>query len=170
MSILSELKRRAGPRVQILDAPPRQSNSSGERVSLVLKPPRSRRVGNLIDVALLLVRSEVPPRVAKEAIERLVEGKTAYVYAPSVVDFASVQREMKAQRVTARRVQLRSVDVKALRARLGLSQEEFAGRYGLDVEAVQQWEHGRSKPEGPTATLLQLIDRAPGKVVELLAS
>jgi putative transcriptional regulator len=77
---------------------------------------------------------------------------------------------MASQNVTARRIALREVDVKALRARLGLSQEAFAGRYGLDVATVRNWEQGRTKPEGPAATLLQLIERDPEKIVELLAS
>lgn len=64
----------------------------------------------------------------------------------------------------------RSVDVKALRARLGISQEAFAGRYGIDVATLRNWEQGRTTPDGPAATLLHLIDRDPDKIVELLAS
>ena len=64
----------------------------------------------------------------------------------------------------------RTVDVKALRARLGISQEAFAGRYGIEVATLRNWEQGRTTPDGPAATLLQLIDRDPDKIVELLAS
>jgi putative transcriptional regulator len=77
---------------------------------------------------------------------------------------------MASHGVAARRVEARIVDVKALRARLGISQEAFAGRYCLDVATVRNWEQGRTIPEGPAAALLQLIDRDPDKVVELLAS
>jgi putative transcriptional regulator len=57
----------------------------------------------------------------------------------------------------------------ALRARLGISQAAFAGRYG---DPVRNWEQGqsrRTRPEGPAAVLLQVIERDPEKVVELLA-
>ncbi len=55
-------------------------------------------------------------------------------------------------------------------ARLGISQEAFAGRYDLDVKTRQNWEQGRTTPEGPAAILLQLIDRDPENVVELLVT
>lgn len=77
---------------------------------------------------------------------------------------------MTKQNLTAQPIELRRVDVKALRQRLGISQEAFAGRYGLDVATVRNWEQGRTIPEGPAAALLQLIDRDPDKIVELLAS
>jgi hypothetical protein len=50
------------------------------------------------------------------------------------------------------------------------SQEAFAWRYCLDAATVRNWEQGRTIPEGPAATLWQLIDRDPDKIVELLAS
>jgi putative transcriptional regulator len=40
----------------------------------------------------------------------------------------------------------------------------------LDVATLRNWEQGRTTPEGPAATLLQLIDSDPDKVAELLAS
>ena len=36
------------------------------------------------------------------------------------------------------------VDVKAIRAKSGLSQAEFADRYGFSVRTLQDWELGRS--------------------------
>lgn len=72
--------------------------------------------------------------------------------------------------IAAQRIVKRKIDVKLLRARLGISQEAFAGRYGLDVKTLQNWEQGRTEPEGPAAILLQLIERDPDKIVELLAS
>jgi len=41
------------------------------------------------------------------------------------------------------------LDVKAIRARLGLSQVDFAVRFGFDVRAVENWEQGRRQPERP---------------------
>ena len=56
------------------------------------------------------------------------------------------------------------VDVKALRARLGLSQVEFAGRFGLAVGTVRDWEQGRGQPDRPAQTLLRVIEREPEAV------
>jgi putative transcriptional regulator len=63
-----------------------------------------------------------------------------------------------------------AADVKALRERLGISQEAFAGRYCLGVATMRNWEQGRTRPEGPGAALLQLIERDADKIVELPAS
>jgi len=39
------------------------------------------------------------------------------------------------------------VDVRAIREGQGLTREQFAERYGLQVRAIQEWEQGRRKPE-----------------------
>ena len=54
-----------------------------------------------------------------------------------------------------------SVNVKKLRSALGLSQQEFAVRYGFSTATVRNWEQGTREPEGPARTLLALIDRNP---------
>lgn len=52
-----------------------------------------------------------------------------------------------------------TVDVKALRQRLGLTQEDFARRYGFNVARVRDWEQGRSRPDGALRAYLVVIDR-----------
>lgn len=58
--------------------------------------------------------------------------------------------------------------VRALRARLGLSQQQFASRFGFTVDAVQQYEQGRRTPRGAAATLLRVIDTDPDAVARAL--
>lgn len=172
MSIASELRTRAGPRARARAAPPAPSSSGGARVDLILTPttrPPGTQNADAFAVARLLVRAGAPVRTARKAVDDLAAGKTAYVEAPDVADYALLKRKMRGLNVAARRIAPRTVDVKALRARLGISQEAFAGRYGLDVATVRNWEQGRTRPEGPAAVLLQVIERDPDKVVELLA-
>lgn len=170
MSTLSELKKRGGPRVKVRAAPSDRSDSGGERVELILMPPTSGRLGDMFEAARLLVRAGVSVRTAKKTIDSLVSGGTAYAEATSVVDYETFKKRLMSQNIRVYRIVRRKVDVKALRARLGISQEAFAGRYSLDIKTLQNWEQGRTEPEGPAAILLQLIDRDPEKVVELLAS
>ena len=40
-------------------------------------------------------------------------------------------------------------NVKALRRKLGMSQSRFAKSFGFRLAAVQSWEQGRRRPEGP---------------------
>jgi putative transcriptional regulator len=67
-----------------------------------------------------------------------------------------------------RRVRIPDVDVGAVRARLGLSQEEFATAFGVSIGTVRNWEQGRRRPEGPARALLAVIDRAPRLVMQAL--
>ncbi|MGD9885783.1 MAG: helix-turn-helix domain-containing protein [Reyranella sp.] len=61
-----------------------------------------------------------------------------------------------------------AIDVKAIRTRLGMTQEEFAGRFGFSVNTLRHWEQGLRQPEGPTRAYLQVIDRAPEAVQKAL--
>ncbi|MFZ0694348.1 MAG: helix-turn-helix domain-containing protein, partial [Alphaproteobacteria bacterium] len=55
----------------------------------------------------------------------------------------------------------RRIDVRAIRTRLRMTQEEFAGRFGFSVNTLRHWEQGKRQPEGPTRAYLLVIDRAP---------
>ncbi|SFU36200.1 putative transcriptional regulator [Nitrosomonas eutropha] len=60
------------------------------------------------------------------------------------------------------------IDVKAIRAKLDMTQEEFAGRFGFSVNTLRHWEQGSRQPEGPTRAYLLVIDRAPKAVRKAL--
>ena len=156
--------------MRVRAAPSGRSDSGGKRAKLILMPPSSGRLGDVFEVARLLVRAGVSIRGARKAVDDLADGVTTFVNAPAVTHYTKFKNTLMSQKVAVYRILRRSIDVKSLRARLGISQEAFAGRYGLDVRTVRNWEQGRTTPEGPAATLLQLIDRDPEKIVELLAS
>jgi len=61
-----------------------------------------------------------------------------------------------------------TIDVKAIRARRGLTQEEFCIRYGLSVASLRDWEQGRFSPDPTARAYLTIIDRAPEAVEEAL--
>ena len=52
-------------------------------------------------------------------------------------------------------------DVKAIRDKLGLSQDAFAETFHVSPATVRNWEQGRRRPEGPALALLTVIDREP---------
>jgi len=59
-------------------------------------------------------------------------------------------------------------DVKAIRAKSGLSQAEFARRYGFSVRTLQDWELGRTQPPSAVRAYLTVIDRFPETVAKAL--
>jgi putative transcriptional regulator len=58
--------------------------------------------------------------------------------------------------------------VRELRTKLGLSQAQFARRFGFTLDAVQQYEQGRRRPSGPASTLLRIIAADPESVARAL--
>lgn len=60
------------------------------------------------------------------------------------------------------------VDVRAIRGRLNMSQNDFAARFGFGVAAVRDWEQKRRRPEAAARVLLTVIDKAPDVVTAAL--
>jgi putative transcriptional regulator len=62
------------------------------------------------------------------------------------------------------------VDVRAIRAQTGLSQTQFAKRFGFSPASVREWEQGRRRPEAAARILLLVIASRPEVVDEVLAA
>ncbi len=60
------------------------------------------------------------------------------------------------------------IDVKAIRARTGLTQKDFASTFGFGVDQLKQWEQGRSRPFQAMRAYLLLINREPEKMLQAL--
>lgn len=60
------------------------------------------------------------------------------------------------------------IDVRAIRTKLGLTQQAFAARFGFSINTLRHWEQGKREPEGPTRAYLLVIDRAPAAVQRAL--
>ena len=61
-------------------------------------------------------------------------------------------------------------DVQAIRRKLGMSQSEFATRFGFSVRTVQEWEQGRALPDRPARILLRVIEKSPRTVARAVAA
>jgi putative transcriptional regulator len=57
------------------------------------------------------------------------------------------------------------VDVKAVRERTGLTQEQFAATFAISLGALRHWERGDRKPRGTALVLLNVIAREPQAVL-----
>jgi putative transcriptional regulator len=62
-----------------------------------------------------------------------------------------------------------SIDVKAIREKMGLSQASFANRFGLSVYSLRNWEQGKRLPDPAARAYLKVIDKAPDIVAKVLA-
>ena len=75
----------------------------------------------------------------------------------------------KGKRTGAREYRPQNVDVAVVRERLGMTQLQFAARFGVSVATLRHWERGDRQPQGPALVLLNLIDRDPKAVMRALA-
>jgi putative transcriptional regulator len=62
------------------------------------------------------------------------------------------------------------VDVLRIRRKMGLTRDAFAMRFGLQLEAVRDWEQRKCRPEGAARVLLQVIEKEPEAVIRALAT
>jgi putative transcriptional regulator len=91
--------------------------------------------------------------------ERIIEGLEQAV--------AWTRGENDRVRVTL--VQLPHVDVRDVRRRMGLSQAQFATKFGFPPATLRNWEQGRARPDAPTRVLLAVIAKHPEAVEDVLA-
>lgn len=62
-----------------------------------------------------------------------------------------------------------TIDVTSVRIRMGMTQEQFAARFGFPVATLRHWERGDRNPRGPARVLLAIIDCEPRAVLRALA-
>ena len=60
------------------------------------------------------------------------------------------------------------VDVKNIRAKIGMSQNEFASAFGISVSTLRHWERGDRTPHGPALVLLNVVAKEPKAVLRAL--
>jgi putative transcriptional regulator len=98
--------------------------------------------------------------MSKRAFDKIKAGlEDAIVVARGEADPASYRVHVPAE-----------IDVKAIRRKLGMSQAQFAASFGFGLDAVQDWEQGRRRPEAAARAFLEVIDREPDAVPRALAA
>lgn len=90
--------------------------------------------------------------------ERIVEGLEEAI--------AWSRGESAHVRVTV--VQVPRVDVRKVRRQMGLSQTQFAAKFGFPPATLRNWEQGRATPDAPTRVLLAVIAKHPEAVEDVL--
>jgi putative transcriptional regulator len=61
------------------------------------------------------------------------------------------------------------VDVKNIRAQVGMTQNEFASAFGISVSTLRHWERGDRTPHGPALVLLNVVAKEPKAVLKALS-
>ena len=72
------------------------------------------------------------------------------------------------QNVRITKVHVPQVDVREIRIKMGLSQTQFAAKFGFPSATLRNWEQGRSRPDAPSRVLLAVIAKHPEAVEDVL--
>ncbi len=94
-----------------------------------------------------------------------MEKGEAVVAVPTIEPGEGLIRDLRAAGIAAVRVGAEQVDIRSLRERLGMTQEEFALRYNSKLRALQNWEQGR-RPDALVQSYLRAISRNPKEVAK----
>jgi DNA-binding transcriptional regulator YiaG len=120
-----------------------------------------------VDFIASLKRHGVRLSKGRDALERLLAKQPAALSVDD--DLAKLRRTLAPFGIAVTPPpQPATIDVAALRRKLGLSQDEFAARFGLSAKVVRNWEQGRNKPDGPALVLLSVIAKRADAVDEAL--
>jgi len=147
----SELKARLERQgLEVRDAP--QSPSfSGAPVTLVLRLEGS--VDKPITVIKRLAASGLTLLAAKTTFERLVETGLAACTINEGADIPALAVDLAAMNILVHRRRPSDPGLIAeVRAGHKLSQREFAGVLGIEIDTLRNWEQGRNKPDAAALT------------------
>ncbi len=75
----------------------------------------------------------------------------------------------KGEKIAVKIFKPEEVDVSKLRRRMGMTQEQFAARFGFSVATLRHWERGDRTPQGAALVLLNVIKHAPDVVTAALS-
>jgi len=75
---------------------------------------------------------------------------------------------MRGEMQPSRRIEVSSLDIKAIREGTKKSQNEFALMIGVSPGTLRNWEQGRRKPDGPARALLKVVAEDPAYVERVL--
>ncbi len=137
---------------------------SGSPAAILIEWAGDIRRIQKVPTTFALVKRWTPVPRAKRATDTMLEQKRAFVLVPKLELIDALTAELAECGVKASRIPDTDIDVKAMRDRLDLTQEQFALHYGLDLNAVRNWEHGRRKPDTAARSYLRAIYNDPAAV------
>ncbi|MEW8238272.1 MAG: NadS family protein, partial [Candidatus Thiodiazotropha taylori] len=75
---------------------------------------------------------------------------------------------VKGKKKASRSFDFPDPEVKAIREKIGVSQEKFAFLLGVSKRTVENWEQGRRHPTGAARSLLRIVEADPEHAMRAL--
>ena len=77
---------------------------------------------------------------------------------------------LRGEKEPARTFPYDRLDIRRIREKYDLTQEQFAAMLGISVRTLRNWEQGRRVPEGPAMVLLRVADKHPQAILDAVRS
>ncbi len=113
-------------------------------------------------------KSKIKERAKKAAIRRPKKRSTVGASIIKGLEQAIAWSRGENTNVRVTLVHVPDVDVREVRTKMGLSQAQFATKFGFPPATLRNWEQGRSRPDAPTRVLLAVIAKHPEAVEDVL--
>ena len=114
-------------------------------------------------------RSEIRKRGRGQVDWKRVDATTEEDIRQMIESDPDTAPDMGLDRDWRRVISPRLPNVQSIRRKLGLSQAQFASKFGFSVRTVQEWEQGRALPDRPARILLRVIEKSPKTVERAVA-
>jgi putative transcriptional regulator len=75
---------------------------------------------------------------------------------------------MNGQKEPSRQFFIEEPNPKEIRAKMSLTQDQFAALMNISVYTLRNWEQGRRYPEGPARVLLNVANNHPEVLLEMV--
>lgn len=75
---------------------------------------------------------------------------------------------MNGQKKPSRQFFIEEPNPKEIRAKMSLTQDQFAALMNISVYTLRNWEQGRRYPEGPARVLLNVANNHPEVLLEMV--
>ena len=110
-------------------------------------------------------------RASKPAAKKALKTPKGQIVGESIIEglkqsIAWTRGENDDVRVTL--VHVPEINVREVRTKFGLSQAQFATKFGFPPATLRNWEQGRSRPDAPARVLLAVIAKHPEAVEDVL--
>jgi len=110
-------------------------------------------------------------KISKPTVKKTTRARQPQKFGESIIQglkevIAWTKGENDNERVTL--VHVPEVNVRKVRLKMGLSQAQFATKFGFPPATLRNWEQGRSHPDTPARVLLAVIAKHPDAVEDVL--
>ncbi len=119
------------------------------------------------------MKKENISNITVNSIKGIPKGKTDWERIDAMKEKEALQNakiDPDAQPLSSNKNLQQTIDVKLIRSKLSMTQEQFASTFHLSLPTLRDWEQNRVRPDQAARTLLRVIERNPAAVKMALVS